>query len=79
MTENNQKQMTPNVQINAQYIKDFSFEAPNPALSFAEFASEIFPPPYLASLSLHSWKGQLQKWILGGITQKKLQNWKFKS
>ena len=39
MTENNQKQMTPNIQINAQYIKDFSFEAPNMPFALMEIKS----------------------------------------
>ena len=39
MTENNQKQMTPAVQINAQYIKDFSFEAPDMPFALMEMKS----------------------------------------
>ena len=39
MTENNQKQMIPNIQINAQYIKDFSFEAPNMPFALMEMKS----------------------------------------
>ena len=39
MTENNQKQITPSIQINAQYIKDFSFEAPNMPFALMELKS----------------------------------------
>jgi len=39
MTENNQKPVLPAIQINAQYIKDFSFEAPNMPFSLLEMKS----------------------------------------
>ncbi|MGN0919562.1 MAG: protein-export chaperone SecB [Alphaproteobacteria bacterium] len=39
MTENNQKPALPALQINAQYIKDFSFEAPNMPFALMEMKS----------------------------------------
>ena len=39
MTENNQKTQLSAVQINAQYIKDFSFEAPNMPFALMEMKS----------------------------------------
>ena len=39
MTENNQKPVLPAIQINAQYIKDLSFEAPNMPFSLLEMKS----------------------------------------
>ena len=39
MTENNQKTPLPTVQINAQYVKDFSFEAPNMPFALMEIKS----------------------------------------
>ena len=39
MTENNQKPVLPAIQINSQYIKDLSFEAPNMPFSLLEMKS----------------------------------------
>ena len=58
MTENNQKQMTPNIQINAQYIKDFSFEAPNMPFSLMEMKSA---PEVNINIDLKAGKTQNEK------------------
>lgn len=58
MTENNQKQMTPSVQINAQYIKDFSFEAPNMPFALMEMKSA---PEININIDLKAGKTQNEK------------------
>ncbi len=58
MTENNQKQMTPNIQINAQYIKDFSFEAPNMPFALMEMKSA---PEINVNIDLKADKTQNEK------------------
>ena len=58
MTENNQKQMTPNVQINAQYIKDFSFEAPSMPFVLMEMKSA---PEININIDLKAGKTQNEK------------------
>ena len=58
MTENNQKQSTPNIQINAQYIKDFSFEAPNMPFALMEMKSA---PEINVNIDLKADKTQNEK------------------
>ena len=58
MTENNQKQMTPAVQINAQYIKDFSFEAPDMPFALMEMKT---PPEININIDLKAGKTKNDK------------------
>ena len=58
MTENNQKQITPNIQINAQYIKDFSFEAPNMPFVLMEMKT---PPEININIDLKAGKTKNEK------------------
>ena len=58
MTENNQKQITPNIQINAQYIKDFSFEAPNMPFVLMEMKT---PPEIKINIDLKAGKTKNEK------------------
>ena len=58
MTENNQKQMTSPVQINAQYIKDFSFEAPDMPFSLMGMKSA---PEININIDLKAGKTQKEK------------------
>ena len=65
MTENNQKQMTANVQINAQYIKDFSFEAPNMPFALMEMKT---PPGININIDLKAGKTQNEKLFTVDLT-----------
>ncbi|MBR6231887.1 MAG: protein-export chaperone SecB [Alphaproteobacteria bacterium] len=58
MTENNQKTPLSTVQINAQYIKDFSFEAPNMPFSLLELKSA---PEININIDLNAGKTQNEK------------------
>ena len=58
MTENNQKPSLPAVQINAQYIKDFSFEAPNMPFVLMEMKSA---PEISVNIDLKADKTQNEK------------------
>ena len=58
MTENNQKQKTPHIQINAQYIKDFSFEAPNMPFALMEMKT---PPEININIDLKAGKTKNEK------------------
>ena len=55
MTQNNQNQPSQNVQINAQYIKDFSFEAPNMPFVLMEMKSA---PEIAVNIDLKAGKTQ---------------------
>ena len=58
MTENNQKSILPAIQINAQYIKDFSFEAPNMPFALLEMKSA---PEININIDLKAEKTQNEK------------------
>ena len=58
MTENNQKTPLSTVQINAQYIKDFSFEAPNMPFSLLELKTA---PEININIDLNASKTQNEK------------------
>ena len=58
MTENNQKQTSPSVQINAQYVKDLSFEAPNMPFTLMEIKSA---PEININIDLKAGKTQNEK------------------
>ena len=58
MTENNQKPITPALQINAQYIKDFSFEAPNMPFALMEMKT---PPEININIDLKADKTKNEK------------------
>ena len=53
MTENNQKNHAPALQINAQYIKDLSFEAPNMPFALLELKT---PPEININIDLKAGK-----------------------
>ena len=58
MTENNKKTPLSSVQINAQYVKDFSFEAPNMPFSLLELKSA---PEININIDLNAGKTQNEK------------------
>ena len=58
MTENNKKTSLSNIQINAQYIKDFSFEAPNMPFALLEMKSA---PEITINIDLKAGKTQNEK------------------
>ena len=58
MTENNQQQITPAIQVNAQYIKDLSFEAPNMPFVLMEMKSA---PEISINIDLKAGKTQNEK------------------
>ena len=58
MTQNNQNQLTSKVQINAQYIKDFSFEAPNMPFALMEMKTA---PEIAVNIDLKAGKTQNEK------------------
>lgn len=65
MTENNQKTPLPSVQINAQYVKDFSFEAPNMPFSLLELKSA---PEIHINVDLNASKTQNEKLFTVDLT-----------
>ena len=58
MTENNQKTQLPPIQINAQYVKDFSFEAPGMPFALMEMKT---PPEININIDLRAGKTQNEK------------------
>lgn len=65
MTENNQKNVLSAIQINAQYIKDFSFEAPNMPFALMEMKSA---PEINVNIDLKADKTQNEKVFTVNLT-----------
>ena len=65
MTENNQKNHTPTLQINAQYIKDLSFEAPNMPFALLELKA---PPEININIDLKAGKTKNEKLFTVDLT-----------